>query len=135
MTKQTPPYDKLARYVSRVMERKGLDTHDVERRSKRYGKGISQSYVSIIKNGTRKALSVEILKALAHGLGEPVLDLLAIAAGEDASAAMNERERRIRALFHGVDKLDAETQREIDAAMRVMERAVESYKSEGGTSS
>lgn len=67
----------LGQYVKRIMEEQHLTMNDVERRS---GGGITDAYVGNIINGKVKSPSAVKLKALADGLGVPVLDLFRIAA-------------------------------------------------------
>ena len=79
--------ETLSQYVKRIMEEKQLKVHDVEVRS---GKGIADAYVANIVNGLARNPSVDKLKALAVGLGEPEDDVFLVARG----LPLSERGRR-----------------------------------------
>jgi len=66
----------LAEYVTRVMEEKNLTARAVERNSE--GR-ITDSYVSKIKNGNVKRVSIPMLKALAAGLQVEESEVMAVA--------------------------------------------------------
>ncbi len=68
----------LSRYVERVMKEKHLSRRDVKLRS---GGEITDSYVSGIISGSAKNLSVDKLKALAHGLRVREMELIRMAFG------------------------------------------------------
>jgi transcriptional regulator with XRE-family HTH domain len=70
--------ETLSQYVKRIMQEKQLKAHDVEVRS---GKGIADAYVVNIMNGLARNPSVDKLKALAVGLGEPEEDVFLVARG------------------------------------------------------
>jgi transcriptional regulator with XRE-family HTH domain len=79
--------ETLSQYVKRIMEEKHLKVHDVEVRS---GKGIADAYVANIVNGLARNPSVDKLKALAVGLGEPEEDVFLVA----RSLPLSERGQR-----------------------------------------
>lgn len=77
------PVDDLGDFVQRVMSDKGLSTLEVESRSKRGGReGISDAYVTRIKNKQVKNPSYAKLIALARGLDVTEDEVLAIAHGK-----------------------------------------------------
>jgi len=76
MSKTSKP--ELSRYVERVMNEKHLSRRDVSLRS---GGGITDSYVSAILSGSAKNLSIDKLKALAHGLRVREMGLIRAAFG------------------------------------------------------
>jgi transcriptional regulator with XRE-family HTH domain len=76
MSKTSKP--ELSRYVERVMKEKHLSRRDVSLRS---GGGITDSYVSAILSGSAKNLSIDKLKALAHGLRVREMALIRAAFG------------------------------------------------------
>jgi|SRR5581483_1741053 len=71
--------EKLGEYVSRVIKQKQLKLRDVERRA---GGEITNGYVSGIINNRIKNVSLEKLKALAHGLEVDVHELFKAAMDE-----------------------------------------------------
>jgi transcriptional regulator with XRE-family HTH domain len=75
----------LAEYVTKVMTEQGLNPSEVERRS---GKKITDAHVRNIMNGTTTNPRLNVLLALAEGLGVSPVDLFKAAAGieEDLSA-------------------------------------------------
>jgi transcriptional regulator with XRE-family HTH domain len=78
-------FESLAEWVRRVRNQKGLTFLEVERNSARRGKKIVASYVYRIENGFTRRPSADRLRALAHGLGEPVELVMAIAMGHAPS--------------------------------------------------
>jgi transcriptional regulator with XRE-family HTH domain len=76
MSKASKP--ELSRYVKRVMKEKHLSRRDVSLRS---GGEITDSYVSAILSGSAKNLSIDKLKALAHGLRVREMGLIRAAFG------------------------------------------------------
>ena len=76
MSKASKP--ELSRYVDRVMKDKHLSRRDVSLRS---GGEITDSYVSAILSGSAKNLSIDKLKALAHGLRVREMSLIRAAFG------------------------------------------------------
>ena len=79
-----PDKKDLGRYVSRVMEAKGLSPRGVSRRS---GRGITASYVAGIMRGIAANPSVDKIKALASGLGVDRYELFDIACGPSEDGA------------------------------------------------
>ncbi len=73
--------EPLGDFIRRIRNEKGLSCNDVSKRSARFGKGISASYVNRIENNQIKNPSPESLSALADGLDIPVEDVLARAFG------------------------------------------------------
>lgn len=73
--------EPLGDFISRIRNEKGLSCTDVSKQSARFGKPITASYVNRIENKRIKNPSPDRLRALAHGLGIPVEDVLARAAG------------------------------------------------------
>ena len=76
MSKTSKP--ELSRFVERVMKEKHLSRRDVSLRS---GGEITDSYVSAILSGSAKNLSIDKLKALAHGLRVREMGLIRAAFG------------------------------------------------------
>src|SRR5215510_2331931 len=76
MSKASKP--ELSHYVERVMKDKHLSRRDVSLRS---GGEITDSYVSAILSGSAKNLSIDKLKALAHGLRVREMSLIRAAFG------------------------------------------------------
>jgi transcriptional regulator with XRE-family HTH domain len=70
--------EDLGQYVRRILEQKRLSFRDVQKRS---GGRITQGYVGAIVSGRHANPSVEKLKALAQGLGEPEEDVFRVARG------------------------------------------------------
>jgi len=73
-----PGVETLSQYVRRILEEKHLTMTDVEQRSE---KGIADAYVANIVKGLAANPSVDKLKALAVGLGEPEDDVFKVARG------------------------------------------------------
>jgi len=73
-----PGVETLSQYVKRIMDEKHLTMVDVEERSE---KRIADAYVANIMNGLARNPSVDKLKALAVGLGEPEDDVFKVARG------------------------------------------------------
>jgi transcriptional regulator with XRE-family HTH domain len=73
-----PGAETLAQYVKRILDEKQLTMTDVEERSE---KGIADAYVANIMRGLATNPSVDKLKALAVGLGEPEDDVFKVARG------------------------------------------------------
>jgi transcriptional regulator with XRE-family HTH domain len=73
-----PKVETLGEYVKRILDEKQLTMYDVEVRSE---KRIADAYVANILSGVAKNLTVEKLKALAAGLGEPEEDVFKVARG------------------------------------------------------
>ena len=82
--------EPLGDFVSRIRNEKGLSCSDVSKQSGRFGEPITASYVNRIENNRIKNPSPDRLTALAHGLGIPVEDLLARAAGLVAPGGQSE---------------------------------------------
>jgi Helix-turn-helix. len=70
--------ETLSQYVKRILDEKHLTMTDVEERSERK---IADAYVANIMNGLARNPSVDKLKALAVGLGEPEDDVFKVARG------------------------------------------------------
>ena len=70
----------FADFVRRTRKLKNLSLADVSNQSANFGKRIAASYVSRIENNLQRP-TADRLTALANGLGVPVQELLARAAG------------------------------------------------------
>jgi transcriptional regulator with XRE-family HTH domain len=68
-------------FVRRVRWEKNLSLESVSQRSARFGPRIAGSYINRIENNPHLRPTVDRLRALAYGLGIPVEELLARAAG------------------------------------------------------
>lgn len=75
------PTEDFGDFIRRIRRQKNLSCADVSRQSARFGKRIAGSYVNRIENNFILRPSADRLIALAHGLGVPVEELLARAAG------------------------------------------------------
>jgi transcriptional regulator with XRE-family HTH domain len=73
--------ETLGDYVRRIRNEKHLSCADIEKRSARFGKPITGSYVNRIENNPALNPTAVALKALANGLGVPVPELMARAFG------------------------------------------------------
>src|SRR6185503_14748005 len=73
--------ETLGDFVRRIRTEKSLSTWDVSKRSARFGKPITASYICRIENNLKQKPSADRLTALANGLGVPVQELLARAVG------------------------------------------------------
>jgi len=73
--------ETLGDFVRRIRTEKSLSTWDVSKRSARFGKPITASYICRIENNLKQKPTADRLTALANGLGVPVQELLARAAG------------------------------------------------------
>lgn len=73
--------ESLGDFVLRIRTEKHLSLADVSKRSARFGKRITASYINRIENGLTRNASANRLKALANGLGVPVEEVLARAVG------------------------------------------------------
>lgn len=71
-----PKVETLGEYVKRILDEKQLTMYDVEVRSE---KRIADAYVANVLSGVAKNLTVDKLKALAAGLGEPEDDVFKVA--------------------------------------------------------
>ena len=73
--------ESLGAFIRRIRIEKRLSCKDVEKRSARFGKRISGSYINRIENQDKLNPTPDRLVALAKGLGIPPQELLARAAG------------------------------------------------------
>ena len=67
----------LGDFVHRIRNEKGLSLMDVSKQSAVFGPPISGSYINRIERNFKISVTLDRLKALAHGLGVPVEQLLA----------------------------------------------------------
>lgn len=113
--------ETLSNYISRIMMNKHLDTYDVHRRS---GGEISQSYVVKLKNGNITNIGIKKLKALAKGLGEPEIEVIAVAQGSNPnkSLIMDERFENMSLKFSG---LPEEKKGRLETLIDMMDREIE----------
>ena len=79
------PTETFGDFIRRIRRQKNLSCADVSRQSARFGNRIAGSYINRIENNFILRPSADRLTALAHGLGVPVEELLARAAGLNAS--------------------------------------------------
>ena len=79
-----PKVEPLGQYLKRIMSEKRLTMIDVQERSDRK---ITDAYIANIMKGIASNPSVDKLKALAVGLGEPEDDLFKVARGVPLDAA------------------------------------------------
>lgn len=75
---EQPKVETLAEYVRRIMQEKQFTLREVQKLS---GHKIADAYVANIVRGTARNLSVDKLKALAIGLGEPEETVFKVARG------------------------------------------------------
>jgi transcriptional regulator with XRE-family HTH domain len=66
----------LGLFVRRIRKEKRLSLADVSKQSALFGTRISTSYINRIEKDPKRKPTVATLKALAHGLGIPVAELL-----------------------------------------------------------
>ena len=69
--------ESLGDFVRRIRNEKGLSLIDVSKQSACFGLPISGAYINRIERNPKLRVSTDRLKALAHGLGIPVEELLA----------------------------------------------------------
>ncbi len=86
-TNEPPRVETLGQYVKRIMSEKQLTLKEVEARS---GRKIGDAYVAHIVRGAARNLSVDKLKALAVGLGEPEDTIFKVARGVPFDGAQDE---------------------------------------------
>ena len=72
----------LGEFVRRIRNKKRLSLADVSKQSGLFGPPISASYINRIERNPKVKVTAYKLKALAHGLGIPVDEILAHAVGE-----------------------------------------------------
>lgn len=72
----------LGEFVRRIRNKKRLSLADVSKQSALFGPPISASYINRIERNPKVTVTAHKLKALAHGLGIPVDEILAHAVGE-----------------------------------------------------
>ena len=72
----------LGDFVRRIRNEKGLSLSDVSKQSALLGLPISGSYINRIERNPKLRPTLDTLKALAHGLGVPLEELLAHAIGK-----------------------------------------------------
>ena len=77
-TDEQPKAETLGEYIKRIMGEKQLTMKKVENRS---GHKIADAYIANIVKGIARNLSVDKLKALAVGLGEPEDTVFRVARG------------------------------------------------------
>ncbi len=75
---ELPKVETLAEYIKRILGEKQLTLREVQKRS---GHRIADAYVAHIVQGRASNLSVDKLKALAVGLGEPEEAIFKVARG------------------------------------------------------
>jgi transcriptional regulator with XRE-family HTH domain len=90
-TNKQPKVETLGRYVRRVMGEKQFTMREVEKRS---GHAIADAYVANIVRGIAVNPSVDKLKALAVGLGEPEEAVFKVARGVPLDGAQEESNER-----------------------------------------
>lgn len=91
--------ERLGDFVRRIRHEKGLSLKDVSRQSARFGPGIAASYINRIENEPTRKPTAERLKALAHGLGVPVEELLARAVNQVRPTGAESDELRLLTRF------------------------------------
>jgi transcriptional regulator with XRE-family HTH domain len=97
-------------FVRRIRNEKHLSCADVSKRSARFGKRIAGSYVNRIENDPRLNPTAVALKALANGLGVPVLELMARAV---SIASYSERSNEELHLFARSKELSSERKEDV----------------------
>ena len=88
---EQPKVETLAQYVKRVMNEKQFTMMEVQKRS---GHAIADAYVAHIVKGIAVNLTVDKLKALAVGLGEPEDAIFKVARGVALDGAREESNER-----------------------------------------
>ena len=78
IAKRSPEH--LGEFVRRIRNEKGLSLIDVSKQSALFGPPISGSYINRIERNPKLRVTPDKLKALAHGLGVPVEEMLGHAA-------------------------------------------------------
>jgi transcriptional regulator with XRE-family HTH domain len=99
----------LAEYVDQVMIDNGDKPKDVEARAKRAGFPISDATIGKILLEQVKNPGILTLRALAHGLGRPIEEVVAAALGELPAESRAFRESDLADLFnvyHGLSTSD-----------------------------
>ena len=75
---EQPKLETLGEYVKRILSEKQLTLREIQERN---GHNIADAYVANIMRGIARNLSVDKLKALAVGLGEPEETVFKVARG------------------------------------------------------
>ena len=65
--------ETLSAFVHRIRTEKRLSCADVSKQSARFGKRIAASYINRLENHSDLKLTADRLRALANGLGVPVM--------------------------------------------------------------
>ena len=73
--------ERLGDFIRRIRRAKNMSCGDISKRSARFGKRISGSYINRIENYPNLRITTDRLKALADGLDVPVAELFARSIG------------------------------------------------------
>lgn len=112
--------EELAAYVLRAATEQGISFNEVERRAKRKGYQITQSYISRIVNGAAQNPSVEKLQALAAGLNRPEEEVFAIARGERKQEEAIIADSLAKAMLFGWSQLTKQDKAELVATVKML---------------
>lgn len=108
--------EPLSDYVRRVRGDRSLK--EIERNSARKGPKIADTYINRIENGGARRPSADRLVALAHGLGVPVLEVMAVASGKPLS----KMDARLARLEKALQSLPEDRQDDIVDFAAMLER-------------
>jgi transcriptional regulator with XRE-family HTH domain len=110
---------RLTAFIRRVMEEKGLEPADVASRSRQ---AIKYATVYSIINERQKDISLTTLIALADGLGVPVEEIAAAAAGKKRDGRLRDN---IEFLTHKFDQLTDAQQESLKPLLDLLDRELE----------
>lgn len=112
-------------YVNRVMKEGGLTHLKVAQRAQKLGYKMSHGYVHNIARGTADNPSVNLVQALAAGLGRPEEEVFAVFRGkqiEDEAGFKNSWFARVYAEYRELSDAD---QKEMRSLLEMLQREIQ----------
>jgi transcriptional regulator with XRE-family HTH domain len=100
--------EDLSAYIIRICKEKNLTSQDIETNAERMGRKVARSHISRLISGGSGNPTIESIRAIADGLGEPIEDVIKAAfnIGKDQNI-----ERKIRLRQEIWDNLDEDATR------------------------
>ena len=112
-------------YVNRILSETGMSHVRVAERAKAMGRKLSPGYVHNLASGKATNPSIELLQALAVGLGRPEDEVDAVFRGRPLTDEAAYGESLFAAIWREYDSLPAKEQKELRPTIEMLQREIQ----------
>lgn len=122
---QMKPIESPQDYVNRIMRDSDLNAARVAERAQKLGYKLSSGYVHNIATGAADNPSIQLMQALAAGLGRPEDEVDLVFRGRPITDDMSYRNSLFARMWNEYKELDTADQRELRGIIEMLQREIQ----------